>query len=148
MYFYIVVWNSVILSGRCLLSIKIWIYPKSGFLHFLHYTDKWKNGQKVAENAKLRKQKRNHQNKKELFNKWWSDLLMIFIKIKKDESVCNSCYSPILWVHVIWSKQLFIVISFSLCLIKVLPVAEVVTYEENTSHKYNLDLDTYMRQNN
>ena len=30
--------------------------------------------------------------------------------IKKDESVCNSCYSPILWVHVIWSKQLFIVI--------------------------------------
>ena len=38
--------------------------------------------------------------------------------IKKDESVCNSCYSPILWVHVIWSKQLFIVICFIFLLLR------------------------------
>ena len=38
--------------------------------------------------------------------------------IKKDESVCNSCYSPILWVHVIWSKQLFIVICLVFLLLR------------------------------
>ena len=108
MYFYIVVWNSVILSGRCLLSIKIWIYPESGFLHFLHYTHKWKKDKTKTKTKKKRKEiiktKKNFLISGEVICWWylWYE--------KKDESVCNSCYSPILWVHVIWSKQLFIVI--------------------------------------
>ena len=48
--------------------------------------------------------------------------------IKKDESVCNSCYSPILWVHVIWSKQLFIVICLVFLVLRFLSGHSTTTW--------------------